>query len=323
MSELMTVLTEDDRDVDSVAPELNDRAVTNLYEVLVLTETLDDRLGALHRDGRIPFYVPNAPAAAVSAGTALAINDEDWLFPSYRDAAAYLVRGGSIEQLVAQALGSASDALHGRQLPGHGSLPDGRFVSVSGVTGTRATQTAGTALAMKLAGDGSAAVAICGAGDIDQPSFAGAMDLIDRYRLPAVLVCRSRGEIDVADRAAGFGIGGRRVDGSDVLAVYKAVRSARGHAATGKGGRVVDMVLPAEDVDVAGRLRPFLERRGIWDPGLDDELRQRSRGRVVEAIEAAESMGAPARSNLFDDVTARRSWMLQEQAEGMAAGDDA
>ncbi len=318
----MTVLTEDDQDVEARAPELSDRAVTTLYEVLVLTQVLDESLGRLHSQGQIPFYIPSAGAAAVSAGTALSIDDDDWLYPSFRDAAAYLVRGGSVEQLVAQALGSGADELHGRQLPGHLSLPDGRFVSVSGVAGTRATQAAGTALAMKLRGEPGVALAVCGAGDIDQPSLYGAMDLMHRFRLPAVLVCRSRGSVDVADRAAGFDILGRRVDGGDVLAVYKAVRSARGHAATGKGSRVVDTVLPDGEHDAAARLRPFLERRGIWDPGLEEELRQRLRARVVESIEAAESSGRPCRQRMLDDVLAERPWMLQEQAERIESAED-
>ncbi len=329
---LMSVLVEDPETSERLAPEIDDRDLQRLYEALVLTRTVDEQCMRLHRTGRLPLYVPCGRASAVAAGAALAIADEDWLFPGFRDLAAYLLRGGGVEALVAQVLASAGDPLRGRRLPGRPSLPDGRFVSISSALGNRAQHAVGVGIAIRRRHQERAALVICGQGDIEQGAFWNAVDVAARFRAPVVFVVRNDARVDVSDRVAGFGVGGWRVDGTDVLAVFKAVRAARGQA-VGRGPKIVDAVTRGAPQDLldgaadpASRLRPFLERRGLWDPGRQEDLLQQSNERVQNAIDAAESEGPPPVSSLFEDVWAEPPWPLQEQAElwaGRGAGQQA
>lgn len=314
--ELLTVLGADPEQSDKDAPDLSERDLRTLYEALVLAQILDEHCDLLHESGKLSFWIPSGVAAAVAAGSALALDDVDWLYPSFRSAAAYWLRGGSVEQWVAQMLGSADDSQHGRQIAGHASLPDGRYVSVSGVLANHVQQAAGTALAMQLRGERGAVLALLGIGSAAQAGFHSALELAARFTLPLVLVARTDGSLDLAARAAGYGLGSRRVDGGDVLAVLKAVRAARAQAAGGQGAELVEAIVQEADaVDPAVRLRPFLEHRGLWDPGRQEELQQRCHARVAAAIEVAESIGRPPVATMFDDVYAERVWMLQEQAE--------
>lgn len=317
--ELLTVLGADAEQNDKNAPELSERDLRTLYEALVLARILDEHCELLHDGGKLSFWVPSGVAAAVAAGSALALDDADWLYPSFRSAAAYWLRGGSVEQWVAQMLGSADDSQHGRQVAGHASLPDGRYVSVSGVLANHVQQAAGTALAMRLRGEPAAVLALLGAGSAAQAGFHSALELAARLALPLVLVARTDGHLDLASRAAGYGLGTQRVDGGDVLAVLKAARAARAQAAGGRGAQLVEAIVHEGDaVDPAVRLRPFLEHRGLWDPGRQEDLQQRCHARIAAAIEVAESIGKPPAATMFDDVYADRPWMLQEQAEQLS-----
>lgn len=314
--ELLTVLQPDSKAAERSAPDLGEKDLRTLYAALVLTRTIDAHCEQLRTAGRLGFWVPSGPAAAVSAGAALAFHEGDWLYPSFRDAAAFLIRGGSVEALVAQLLASADDPQHGRQVAGHASLPDGRFVSGSGVLATQILHAAGTAMAMRMRGDDRAVLTLFGAASVTQGSYYHALELAARLSLPVTFVCRTDGSADTLRRAAGFGIEGDRVDGGDVLAVYKAVKAARQRSLAGEGPRFVEAVVQEDRAaEPASRLRPFLEYRGQWDPGQEEALTRRCEARVAAAIEVAESIGGPAVTTMLEDVYASPNWMLEEQAE--------
>ena len=110
--QLLTLL---DQDPDKTQVELDDASLRSLYEALLLTRLLDASCVQLQGEGRVGFYVPSLPAAASSAGAAVALAGNDWLFPSFRDAAAFVARGGTVDQFLAQVLGSEDRPHHQRR----------------------------------------------------------------------------------------------------------------------------------------------------------------------------------------------------------------
>lgn len=315
MGELLTVLADDVEEIERNLSDLSDADLTALYESLVVTRIVDERCTRLQQTGRIGFWAPSGTSAAVSAGAARAFKDGDWLFPSYRDVGAFLVRGGSIEQLFMQVLSSKDDLARGRQLPGHATLPAGRFVSVSGPLATQVQHAAGTALAMKLRRDPHAVLALFGAAATEQAAFQIGLSTAARHAAPVVFVCRCR-EAALEPLARAHGATPLSVDGTDMLAVYTAARSARDAAIAGDGPVLIEAVVPkgTEVLEPAARLRPYLEHRGVWDAGREDEFSRRCEERVAAAVASAESAGPPPADTMFDDVWAARPWMLQEQS---------
>ncbi len=315
MGELLTVLADDVEAIERNVGDLSDADLTALYESLVVTRVVDERCARLQQSGRIGFWAPSGASAAVSAGAARAFEDGDWLYPSYRDVGAFLVRGGSIEQLFAQVLASRDDLARGRQLPGHATLPAGRFVSVSGPLATQIQHAVGTALAMKLRHDPHTVLALFGAAATDQASFQIGLSTAERHAAPVVFVCRCP-STSLAPLAMAHGVKPVSVDGTDMLAVYTAARSAREAALAGAGPTLIEAVVPAGTATLkpAARLRPYLEHRGVWDAGREDEFSRRCEERGEAAIASAESVGPPTADTMFDDVWAERPWMLQEQS---------
>ena len=340
--ELLRVLSRDIDDVEVEGPQLAKDELLRLYEAIVSTRALDERSSRLHADGEIGFYVAGRGVEAVSVGSGFVTESADWVFPSHRDAGMYLLRGGSLRSWLDQLFGNAADLTKGRQAPGHHSLPDGRFVSVSGPLGTQLAQAAGCAMAIALRGDRSVALACFGAAAASTPGFHAAVQLAAEFQPPAVFVCRTGaggagGEgggdrllpaTPVAELARARGIESTRVDGADVLAVVQAVAAARQRALDGAGATLVEAVLGSVGAadgtgagsDPVGLLRDYLEHRGIWDAAREEDLNARVRQRLDEAVEAARATGPPPPDSLFTDVYAAPPWMLQEQRELAAAG---
>jgi pyruvate dehydrogenase E1 component alpha subunit/2-oxoisovalerate dehydrogenase E1 component alpha subunit len=113
---------------------------------------------------------------------------------------------------------------------------------------------AGVALAFKLRKQKQIALAFIGDGGSSTGSFYEGVNLAAVWKLPLIVVVENNGYAystptanqmalkRIADKAAGFGIPGKTVDGNDVLAVYDAVRGAREHAVSGQGPTLLEVI---------------------------------------------------------------------------------
>lgn len=334
MMELQTVLSDDSAEVDSDRLGVTDAWLERLYEGMVTARAVDTRSDALREAGEIRFYVASGGLEAVSVGGGMALEDGDWLFPSHRDVGMFLLRGGSVRAWFDQLFANRADLVKGRQIPGHASLPDGRFVSVSGRVGAQLPQAAGCALAIKTRHQRACALASFGEAAAASSGFSAAASIAARFRLPLVLLCRTRTSrsgaaigrpASLAEQARVRGLSAARVDGSDALAVYRAVSEARHAAVEGGGTTLIEAVVTERamfgdpdagaDDDCVDRLRRFLDHSGLWDAAREEALAARLHERIDEALQAARDEPAPAVESLFDDVYDSAPWPLQEQRE--------
>src|SRR5690606_18652626 len=130
-------------------------------------------------------------------------------------------------------------------------------------------------------------------------NFAGVM------RAPVVFACRVReGEESAAEHAVAYGLRSARVDGSDALAVVRAVSDALAAALEGAGATVIDLVLGGPD-EALDRARAHLVRLGAWSDERERELRRRTEEELASATDLASREGPPAPSTIFDDVFSR------------------
>ncbi len=343
MSEVQRVLSADAAEVETESVGLDDADLVRLYQAMAAARVVDRESVRLHEAGEIPFYVGSGGLEAVAAGAAFALQPGDWLFPSHRDLGMYLLRGGSMRSWFDQLFGNASDLTKGRQMPGHHSLPDGRFVSVSGRVGAQVLQAAGCALAIRGRRDDACVMTSFGEETCEGPDFHAGIHLAARFHLPIVFVCRSQmhalsariGSTPApAVRAESYGVASCRVDGADAPAVYRAVRQARESAA---GPTLVEAVCDVAALfgdgapregrasspdDPVARLRDYLEQCGAWDTAREEAMATRLRERAHEAVAQARADPAQTVDSLFTDVYADLPWMLEEQGEFLSAGED-
>src|ERR671929_2137138 len=72
---------------DGQVDGLGESDLLDLYRAMVLLRTYDERSVVYHRQGRIGTYAIFWGHEAIQVGAAHALDDEDWIFPSYRESA--------------------------------------------------------------------------------------------------------------------------------------------------------------------------------------------------------------------------------------------
>jgi pyruvate dehydrogenase E1 component alpha subunit len=224
---------------------LSDQELVELYRRMVLLRTYDERSVTYHRQGRIGTYAIFWNHEAIQAGATFALTDGDWIFPSYRESAIGLLRGMPVETVLQWWRGHPS---------GWWSPADWNVASIAVPIASHIPHAAGLAWGKKLRGENVVAMAFFGDGATSEGAFHEGVNLAAVMNAPAVFVCnnnqwaistpleaQTRAET-LADKAAGYGIPGVRVDGLDVLAVYEAAREAVERARAGGGPTLIEAV---------------------------------------------------------------------------------
>jgi pyruvate dehydrogenase E1 component alpha subunit len=314
-----------DRRLDGVS----DADLLALYRSLVFLRTYDERSVVYHSQGRIGTYAIFWNHEAIQAGAVRALSDADWIFPSYRESAIGLLRGMAPATVLQWWRGHPS---------GWWNPTDFNVASISIPIATQVPHAAGFAWGMKLRGEQTCALVFFGDGATSEGAFHEGINFAAVMNAPLVLLCNNNQWAistpleaqtranTLADKAAGYGIPGVRVDGGDVLAVFEAAREAVERARAGDGPTLIEAVHyraaphgtaddPRAYIDLArveeerarecvGRYDRYLRRLGLLDDELAAEIKQEMLDAMRTGITAAEAEPAPDRELLFEHAYA-------------------
>jgi pyruvate dehydrogenase E1 component alpha subunit len=241
LSRVIGVGGEPDRRVEG----LDDGALLALHRSLVLLRTYDERSVVYHSQGRIGTYAIFRGHEGIQAGVVHALEERDWIFPSYRESAIGVLRGLSVATILQWWRGHPS---------GWWNPEDVNVASICVPIGTHVPHAAGLAWGLRLRGSDAVAVALFGDGATSEGSFHEGANLAGVVGAPLVLVCNNNqwaistplgaqtAAPRLADKAVGYGMPAIRVDGHDALAVYEAVREGVARARAGHGPTFVEAV---------------------------------------------------------------------------------
>jgi len=226
----------------------------NLHRWMCMAKALDDRMHMLVKQGRAPFVGSSRGHEGIQVASTAALTAEDWLVPHYRGLANAIVRGLTMREWMLAVFAKAGDPLSaGRNIPGGCySYRKLLIAPVSQVVASWIPKAAGIAYATKLRGEKTVTLCTFGDGATSQGEFHEGVNFAAVHKLPVVFVCENNGYAisvpirlqmanpDVADRAAGYGIRGVTVDGTDVPACYEVAREAVAQARRGEGPTLID-----------------------------------------------------------------------------------
>ncbi len=298
---------------------LTDADLIAMYRTVALARAVDERMWVLNRAGRIPFVISGQGHEGAQVGIAWPLErKKDWIAPFYRSIATCLAFGMTAQDILMAQYAKATDpSSGGRQMPGHYGNAENNLVSLSSPVATQMLHAVGIALAAKIRRTGQVAMTSMGEGSSNQGDVHEGLNFAAIHKLPFILVVENNGyaisvpadrEIateHVADRAAGYGIPGVVVDGSDVLACYAAAKEAVARARRGDGptlieAKVIRLTAHSSD-DQQTKYRPEQElaelkehdalpnfRSQLREAGvLTDELEARLAAEITAEVNAA------------------------------------
>jgi pyruvate dehydrogenase E1 component subunit alpha len=322
---------------DQVGPDWA-RQLTEAYRWMIFARTLDSRMLALQRQGRIGFYGPATGQEAVSVAAGLAASASDWIVPGLREQLVALIRGHSLTTYLHHLFANDLDPARGRQMPCHPTAREVHYVSMSSVIGTQIGHAVGIAYGLKLRKEAALAFAFFGDGATSSNDFHAGLNFAGVFALPVVFCCtnnqwaisvpveRQSRVARLADKAAAYGLPGARVDGTDVVACLAALRGAAERVRAGEGPQFLEFVLyrmtPHSSSDDPKRYQAadWMERAEAHDPVhrlesllLENRVLQESdlplfhddaEGKIRRAVAEAERVAPPDPSSLTLDVFA-------------------
>ena len=253
--ELVRVLDDDGQALGEWVPDLSPEQLIEALRLMLLTRVYDDRMQKVQRQGKISFYMQSLGEEAISIGQGMALEDNDMLFPSYRNQGLFILRDTKLVDMMCQCLSNTRDMCKGRQMPIMYHNKKGNLFSVSGNLATQYPHAVGWAMASAIKGEKHIAVSWVGDGSTAEADFHYALTFAAVYQAPVILnVINNQWAISTfqgfaggdrrpfAARGLGLGIPGVRVDGNDLLAVYAVTEWAAKRARDGGGPTLIELV---------------------------------------------------------------------------------
>jgi pyruvate dehydrogenase E1 component alpha subunit len=230
-----------DGEVEGLGPQ----ELLQLYRNLVFLRTYDERSVVYHRQGRIGTYAIFWNHEAMQAGSVFALEERDWIFPSYRESAIGLLRGMPASTVLSWWRGHPAGWWNPR---------DYNVASICVPIATHVPHAVGFAWGSRLKGDDALALTLFGDGATSEGAFHEGATFAGVMKAPVILFCNNNqwaistplskqtAAPTLADKAIGYGMPAVRVDGGDVLAVYEATRDAVVRARAGDGPTFIEAV---------------------------------------------------------------------------------
>lgn len=234
-------------------PDENKTRALTAYRWMILARVLEEKLASLYRGGKITggvFLGKGQEALSAAIGTAL--RKGDIFAPLIRDMAGRLAFGESVLDAARTYLGSRLGPMRGRDGNIHRGKPrDGYYAMISHL-GAMVSTVAGGLFARRARGEKDVVGATCvGDGATSTGSFHEGLNMAAVEKLPLVVIvannqyaystptARQYACEDLVQRAAGYGVSGYKIDGTDPSACIEVVHEAVARARAGAGPQMV------------------------------------------------------------------------------------
>ena len=318
--------------------DVTDEQLCSLFEDMTVIRRIDVEATALQRQGELALWPPLLGQEAAQIGSGRALRTDDFVFSSYRENGVAYCRGVDLTDIVRVWRGNASSGWDPYAI---------NMATPQIIIGAQTLHATGYAMGIQNDGADSVAVTYFGDGATSEGDVNEAMVFAASFQVPVVFFCtnnhwaisepvRLQSHIQLADRAAGFGIPSLRVDGNDVLAVMAATRVALDRARRGGGPTFIEAVsyrmgphTTADDPtryrdaneledwaarDPISRIAALLERKGLLTEELQQQVKDKADAVAREMRTGCTTMPEPEPLDVFKNVySTPNSWLDRQQ----------
>jgi TPP-dependent pyruvate/acetoin dehydrogenase alpha subunit len=305
-----------------------------MLEIRAFDEKVDELYaeGALH--GTAHFYVGQE---AVAVGVISALQEGDVITGTHRGHGHAIAFGLDLDRMAAELLGKASGYCHGKGGSMHIADVGAGMLGANGIVGGSMGIACGAAWAFKQRNENRVAVCFFGDGAVQEGIFNETLNMAAIWKLPVVFVCENnqyamslsvkRGFATerISDRAPGYGMPGKTVDGMELDDIREAASEAVDLARSGGGPTLIeavtyrylghsksdanlyrtrDEISEWREHDPIGRFAAALEREGAVEEGEWQSIERSVKEKIEAAFEKAAREPEPEPESALEDVYA-------------------
>lgn len=312
--------------------------LAEMLDKMYLSRCFEDRVQWLFSKGRVHGTTHlGVGEEATAVGSILALEKRDYVFGTHRGHNQAITKGIDLNRIMAEILAKSTGVCKGKGGSMHITDASIHYFGTDGVLGAGAVIGCGAALSIKKKKENNRiSVVFFGDGTFNEGATFEAMNLAAVWRLPVLFICvnntygmsthisKVMHDTDLTKRAIPFGMSAENVDGNNVLAVYGAIKKARGYVADSGPMLVVEntyrisghsksdgnLYRTKEEISAwknkcpIKRFRAYLLENGLYTEEQMDEVEKKAVARVDKAVAYAEASPEPVPGDIDEDVYA-------------------
>ncbi|MBM7345284.1 thiamine pyrophosphate-dependent dehydrogenase E1 component subunit alpha [Pantoea coffeiphila] len=325
------------REASNPGSQLSAEQLLNVYRRMRTIRDFEERLHVDFSRGDIPGFVHlYAGEEATAVGILSHLGDGDRIASTHRGHGHCIAKGVDVIAMMKEIYGKTGGACNGKGGSMHIADLSKGMMGANGILGAGAPLVCGAALAAKFRGKGEIGITFAGDGAANQGTFLESLNLAAVWNLPVIFVIENNGYAEATsrsyatavdsyvDRAAGFGLPGVTVDGTDFFAVYETagelIRRARegggpalleckmvrfyghfeGDAQTYRGRDELESIRANQDC--LKLFRAQVEGAGVVSAAAFNDVDREVAALIEQAVQEAKAAPEPDADDLLSDV---------------------
>ena len=337
----------------------NGEDLVTIYSTMIKCRKYEEKLRDIYLSDKKPLFsiaagkIPgemhlSAGQEPSAAWMSVLLRDNDFVYSTHRPHHTAISKGVDLNRMTAEIMGKHGGLSKGKG--GHMHIFDTKVnFACAGIVGSSFPPALGAALASKLDGKDSIAVAYGGDGSLNQGMFLESLNLASLWKLPVIFVIENNDwaiSVETKDstplendaiRAKGFGMPGVHIKDNDPVKMYEAAEKAVKRARSGEGPTLIsidtyryyghfegdpEVYRPKNQVkellakDPIKIMESDLLKKGIISKDEDDRINNSAMEEISQAFAFAEDSPLPVGSDSMDDVYAPVDYSIEPTTKG-------
>ena len=333
--------------------------LVTIYSTMIKSRKYEEKLRDIYLSDKKPLFsiaagkIPgemhlSAGQEPSAAWMSVLLRDDDFVYGTHRPHHTAISKGVDLNRMTAEIMGKHGGLSKGKG--GHMHIFDTKVnFACAGIVGSSFPPALGAALASKLDGNDSIAVAYGGDGSLNQGMFLESLNLASLWKLPVIFVIENNDwaiSVETKDstplendaiRAKGFGLPGVHIKDNDPVKMYEAAEKAVKRARSGEGPTLISIdtyryyghfegdpevyrpknqvkeLLAKDPIKIMGA---ELIEKGIITKDEDDRINNSAMEEINQAFAFAENSPLPIGDDAMDDVYAPVNYSINPTTKG-------